>query len=77
VRNWFQKLVSNGSTCAAYTSVAEMSRTLTMYLTLFGVNLVLLLLIFLKQVDFQPRLGVVTHTLVGRCKLQSSCRPIA
>ena len=33
------------------------------YMTLSGINIILMLLRILKLMDFQPRLGVITHTL--------------
>ena len=39
--------------------VRDMSDTLVIYNTVFGINIILMLLIFLKSVDFQPRLGVL------------------
>ena len=46
-----------------FSEVSAMSDTYVAYTTMFGINMVLMLFIFLKVVDFQPRLGVVTHTL--------------
>ena len=63
----FLRLSDDGAGLRAVASkfaeVAAMSDVLITYNTLFGLNLVLLLSIFFKNVDFQPRLGVVTRTL--------------
>ena len=46
-----------------FEEIARMSDTLVLYNTTFGINIMLLLFLFLKVIDFQPRLGIVTRTL--------------
>ena len=36
---------------------------MSLYMTLSGINIILILGRILKLMDFQPRLGVITHTL--------------
>ena len=40
---------------------------LQLYMTLSGINIILMLARILKLMDFQPRLGVITHTLALAC----------
>ena len=42
------------------------------YMAVSGINIILLMLELLKLMDFQPRLGVITHTLGLAAQIDSS-----
>lgn len=46
-----------------YEDVQEIATLYTTYIALNGVNIIMCLLRILKLMDFQPRLGVITHTM--------------
>jgi len=48
---------------ALFLEMKDLVTYLQLYMTLSGINIILMLARILKLMDFQPRLGVITHTL--------------
>ena len=52
-----------GEMGALFLEMKDLVTYLQLYMTLSGINIILMLARILKLMDFQPRLGVITHTL--------------